>query len=87
MFRRKGASSNANLFNPAVKLPQGVRNTRPERPGKGIDLNLRLEILREEAEDQIRMKLLEARAVVQSLETQLSEITDRPTSTSLPIHW
>jgi len=46
-------------------------------------LTKRLELLQEEAEDIIRQKLKEARAVVAELEMQLSEITGRPTASQI----
>ena len=44
-------------------------------------LTKRLEHLQEQAEDEIRQRLKEARAVVTELEHQLSEITGRPSAT------
>jgi DNA-binding NarL/FixJ family response regulator len=46
-------------------------------------LKKRLEVLQEQAEDVLRQKLKEARAVVTDLEMQLSEITGRPTATQI----
>jgi len=43
-------------------------------------LQKRLSLLQEQAEEEIRQKLKEARAVVHDLEQQLSEITGRPTA-------
>ena len=43
-------------------------------------LTKRLEHLQEQAEDQLRQQLKEARAVVTDLEMQLSEITGRPSA-------
>jgi len=43
-------------------------------------LTRRLEVLREQAEAELRRKLKEARAVVADLEMQLSEITGRPSA-------
>ncbi len=48
-------------------------------------LKHRLEHLQEQAEDQLRQKLKEARAVVTDLEMQLSEITGRPTATQIKV--
>ncbi len=54
-------------------------------------LTKRLEVLQEQAEDEIRQRLKEARAVVTDLEMQLSEITGRPSATMIkaadPIRW
>ena len=44
-------------------------------------LNRRLHVLQEQAEDELRQRLKEARAVVTDLEMQLSEITGRPSAT------
>jgi hypothetical protein len=46
-------------------------------------LTKRLELLQEEAEEELRQKLKEARAVVSDLEMQLSEITGRPTASQI----
>jgi hypothetical protein len=46
-------------------------------------LKRRLEILQEEAENELRQKLAEARKVVTDLEMQLSEITGRPSATMI----
>ena len=46
-------------------------------------LTRRLEILNEKAEDELRTKLKEARAVVAGLEMQLSEITGRPSASQI----
>jgi predicted RNase H-like nuclease (RuvC/YqgF family) len=46
-------------------------------------LKRRLEVLQEEAEEQLRQKLAEARKVVTDLEMQLSEITGRPSATMI----
>ena len=48
-------------------------------------LQKRLEQLQEQAEDVLRQKLKEARAVVTDLELQLSEITGRPTATQIKV--
>ena len=48
-------------------------------------LQKRLAQLQEQAEDVIRQKLKEARAVVTDLEMQLSEITGRPTATQIKV--
>lgn len=48
-------------------------------------LTRRLEQLQEQAEDVLRQKLKEARAVVTDLEMQLSEITGRPTATQIKV--
>ena len=48
-------------------------------------LQKRLEQLQEQAEDVLRQKLKEARAVVTDLEMQLSEITGRPTATQIKV--
>jgi len=48
-------------------------------------LQKRLAQLQEQAEDVIRQKLKEARAVVADLEDQLSEITGRPTATQIKV--
>jgi putative ribosome biogenesis GTPase RsgA len=47
------------------------------------ELRRRLETLREQAEDEIRQKLAEARAVVSDLERQLSEVTGRPSASEI----
>ncbi len=47
------------------------------------DLKRRLERLSEEAENELRRKLAEARAVVSDLERQLSEITGRPSASEI----
>jgi len=47
------------------------------------DLRRRLERLREEAEDEIRQKLAQARQVVSDLERQLSEVTGRPSASEI----
>lgn len=46
-------------------------------------LKKRLEHLQEQAEDEIRQRQKEARAVVTDLELQLSEITGRPSATMI----
>ena len=48
-------------------------------------LQKRLAQLQEQAEDVLRQKLKEARAVVTELELQLSEITGRPTATQIKV--
>ena len=48
-------------------------------------LTKRLAQLQEQAEDVLRQKLKEARAVVTDLEMQLSEITGRPTATQIKV--
>ncbi len=48
-------------------------------------LQKRLAFLNEQAEDQLRQKLAEARKVVTELELQLSEITGRPTATQIKV--
>ena len=48
-------------------------------------LQKRLAQLQEQAEDVIREKLKEARAVVTDLEFQLSEITGRPSATQIKV--
>ena len=48
-------------------------------------LQKRLAQVQEQAEDVIRQKLKEARAVVADLEDQLSEITGRPTATQIKV--
>jgi len=48
-------------------------------------LTKRLEQLQEQAEDVLRQKLKEARAVVTELELQLSDITGRPTATQIKV--
>ena len=48
-------------------------------------LTKRLAQLQEQAEDVLRQKLKEARAVVTELELQLSEITGRPTATQIKV--
>jgi len=47
------------------------------------ELKRRLESLREQAEDEIRQKLAQARQVVSDLERQLSEITGRPSASEI----
>jgi hypothetical protein len=47
------------------------------------ELKRRLESLREQAEDEIRRKLAEARQVVADLESQLSEVTGRPSASEI----
>jgi hypothetical protein len=47
------------------------------------ELKRRLERLNEEAENEIRQKLAEARAVVSDLERQLSEVTGRPSASEI----
>jgi hypothetical protein len=47
------------------------------------ELKRRLESLREQAEDEIRQKLAEARRVVSDLERQLSEVTGRPSASEI----
>lgn len=46
-------------------------------------LTRRLEILKEEAEAEVRQRLKEARAVVAELEHQLSELTGRPSASQV----
>jgi hypothetical protein len=46
-------------------------------------LKRRLELLQEEAENELRQKLAEARKIVTDLEMQLSEITGRPSATMI----
>src|ERR1017187_6863951 len=46
-------------------------------------LKRRLEVLQEGAENELRQKLKEARAVVTDLEHQLSEITGRPSASQV----
>jgi hypothetical protein len=48
-------------------------------------LQKRLAQLQEQAEDELRQRLKEARAVVTDLEMQLSEITGRPTATQIKV--
>ena len=48
-------------------------------------LQKRLAQLQDEAEDVLRQKLKEARAVVTELELQLSDITGRPTATQIKV--
>jgi len=48
-------------------------------------LTKRLEHLQVQAEDVLRQKLKEARAVVTDLEMQLSEVTGRPTATQIRV--
>ena len=48
-------------------------------------LQKRLAQLQEQAEDELRQKLKEARAVVTDLEMQLSEVTGRPTATQIKV--
>jgi len=48
-------------------------------------LQKRLAQLQEQAEDVLRQKLKEARAVVTDLEMQLSEITGRPSATQIKV--
>jgi hypothetical protein len=47
------------------------------------ELKRRLETLKEQAEDEIRQKLAEARHVVSDLERQLSEVTGRPSASEI----
>ena len=47
------------------------------------DLKRRLERLREQAEDELRAKLAQARQVVTDLERELSEITGRPSASEI----
>jgi chromosome segregation ATPase len=47
------------------------------------ELKRRLESLREQAEDEIRQKLAQARQVVSELERQLSEVTGRPSASEI----
>ena len=47
------------------------------------ELKRRLESLREQAEDEIRQKLAQARHVVSDLERQLSEVTGRPSASAI----
>jgi hypothetical protein len=46
-------------------------------------LQKRLAQLQEQAEDELRQRLKEARAVVTDLEMQLSEVTGRPTASQI----
>ena len=46
-------------------------------------LTKRLELLQEQAENELRQKLKDARAVVTDLEMQLSSITGRPSATMI----
>ncbi|MGA3171871.1 MAG: hypothetical protein ABSE62_12770 [Chthoniobacteraceae bacterium] len=46
-------------------------------------LTKRLATLQDEAEEELRQKLKEARAIVADLEMQLSEITGRPTASQI----
>jgi hypothetical protein len=48
-------------------------------------LTRRLELLNEQAENVLRQKLKEARAVVANLEMELSEITGRPSATQIKV--
>jgi len=48
-------------------------------------LQKRLAQLQEEAEEELRQRLKEARKVVTDLEMQLSEITGRPTATQIKV--
>jgi len=47
------------------------------------ELKRRLESLKEQAEDEIRQKLAQARHVVSDLERQLSDITGRPSASQI----
>jgi len=47
------------------------------------ELKRRLESLNEQAEDEIRQKLAQARHVVSDLERQLSEVTGRPSASEI----
>ena len=47
------------------------------------ELKRRLEVLAEQAETELRLRLKEARAVVMDLEKQLSEITGRPSASQI----
>jgi uncharacterized coiled-coil protein SlyX len=47
------------------------------------ELKRRLESLREQAEDELRAKLAQARQVVSDLERQLSEVTGRPSASEI----
>jgi len=47
------------------------------------ELKRRLESLKEQAEDELRQKLAQARHVVSDLERQLSEITGRPSASEI----
>jgi len=47
------------------------------------ELKRRLESLKEQAEDELRQKLAQARAVVSDLERQLSEVTGRPSASEI----
>jgi len=47
------------------------------------ELKRRLESLREQAEDELRQQLAQARGVVSDLERQLSEITGRPSASEI----
>jgi hypothetical protein len=47
------------------------------------ELKRRLERLREQAEDELRQKLAQARQVVTDLERELSEVTGRPSASEI----
>jgi len=47
------------------------------------ELKRRLESLKEQAEDELRQKLAQARHIVSDLERQLSEITGRPSASQI----
>ena len=47
------------------------------------ELKRRLETLKEQAEDELRQRLAEARQVVSDLERQLSEVTGRPSASEI----
>jgi len=47
------------------------------------ELKRRLETLREEAEDELRQRLAQARQVVTDLERELSEVTGRPSASEI----
>jgi hypothetical protein len=47
------------------------------------ELKRRLETLREQAEDELRQRLAEARRVVTELEQELSEVTGRPSASQI----
>ena len=56
----------------------------PTTPQQEIEqLKRRLAVLQEGAENEIRQRLKEARAVVTELEHQLSEITGRPSASAI----
>ena len=55
----------------------------PSKQAEIDALNRRLQALSEQAENEIREKLKEARAVVAELEMQLSDLTGRPTASQI----